>query len=110
MKLVSAVLPPHHLAAVHDALRRFGLPGLTVSEVFEQDGAQHDESHRGRRSSTDLSPQVRLDVLADDVDAGDLVRIIRRVVLDAAAGARMWVTPVDAAVRVRTGQRGVDAL
>jgi nitrogen regulatory protein P-II 1 len=109
MKLVTAVIPPHHLAPVHDALRRFGVHGLTVSEVFEQGSAGHEELHRGRRT-TELSPHLRLDVLADDIDAGDLVRIIRRVVLDTSAGARAWVTPVDAAVRVRTGQRGVDAL
>jgi nitrogen regulatory protein P-II 1 len=110
VKLVSAVLPPHRLAPVHDALRRFGVHGLTVSEVFEQGDVEHEELHRGRHSSTDLSPYVRLDVLADDIDAADLVRIIRRVALDSATDARLWVTPVDAAVRVRTGQRGVDAL
>jgi nitrogen regulatory protein P-II 1 len=102
MKLVSAVLAPHRLAAVHDALRRFGVHGLTISEVFERGDAGH--------SPADPSPHVRLDVLADDIDAGDLIRIIRRVVLDTGTGARMWITPVEAAVRVRTGQRGVDAL
>jgi nitrogen regulatory protein P-II 1 len=106
VKLVSAVFAPHRLAAVHDALRRFGLPGVTVGEVMVRDETCPTELFRGRRVVPDLSPHVRLDVLADDTDAADLVRIIDRV----AGAGRVWVSPVDAAVRVRTGQRGADAI
>jgi nitrogen regulatory protein P-II 1 len=105
VKLVSAVIVPHRFAAIQEALRRFGVFGLTVSEVFEQAGCPHSELYRGQRFTVDLSPCVRLDIVAHDGDAADLVRIIVRV-----AGGRVWVTPVDSMVRVRTGHRGVDAL
>ena len=105
MKLVSAVVVPHRFAAVQEALRRFGVVGLTVSAVFEQAGCPHSELYRGRRFTVDLSPCVRLDIVAHDGDAADLVRIILRV-----ADGHVWVTPVVSMVRVRTGHRGVDAL
>jgi len=105
VKLVSAVIVPHRFAAVQEALRRFGVVGLTVSEAFQQAGCPHRELYRGRRFTVDLSPCVRLDIVAHDEDATDLVRIILRV-----ADGHVWVTPVVSMVRVRTGQRGVDAL
>jgi nitrogen regulatory protein P-II 1 len=110
VKLVSAVIAPHRLAAVHDALRRFGLPGVTVSEVMERDWTRPDEVYRGRRVISDMDPHVRLDVLAEDSDADDLLRIIRRVAADGSGDGKVWVSPVEAAVRVRTGERGADAL
>ena len=110
MKLVSAVIVPHRFAAVQEALRRFGVHGLTVSEVLEQDGCPHGEFYRGQRFTVDLSPHVRLDIVAHDNDSADLVRIIWRVGAGQAGEGRVWVTPVESMVRVRTGQRGVDAL
>jgi nitrogen regulatory protein P-II 1 len=110
MKLVSAVIVPWRFAAVQTALRTFGVMGLTVSEVLEQDGCRHGELYRGQRITVDLSPHVRLDIVAHDSDAADLVRIIRRVAGSYAGDGRVWVTAVESMVRVRTGQRGVDAL
>jgi nitrogen regulatory protein P-II 1 len=110
MKLVSAVIRPHRFPAVKEALRTFGVRGATASEVFEQDGCQYGRLYRGQRFTLDMSPQVRLDIVAHDEDAGDLVRIILRVAAGQAGDGRVWVTPVESTVRVRTGQRGVDAL
>jgi nitrogen regulatory protein P-II 1 len=110
MKLVSAVIRPHRFAAVREALRTFGALGATASEVFEHDGCEHGQLYRGQRFTLDMSPQVRLDILAHDEDAADLVRIILRVTAGEAGDGRVWVTPVESLVRVRTGQRGVDAL
>jgi nitrogen regulatory protein P-II 1 len=110
MKLVSAVIRPHRFPAVKEALRTFGVRGATASEVFEQDGCQYGRLYRGQRFTLDMSPQVRLDIIAHDEDASDLVRIILRVAAGQAGDGRVWVTPVESTVRVRTGQRGVDAL
>ena len=110
MKLVSAVILPRRLAAVHDALRTFGVLGLTVSEVLEQGRRPHQQVYRGQGFRVDLDPHIRLDIVAHDSDAADLVRIIVRVAGSHAGDGWAWVTPVDSMVRVRTGQRGVDAL
>jgi nitrogen regulatory protein P-II 1 len=110
MKLVSAVIVPRRFAAVQEALRTFGVLGLTVSEVLEQDGHRHGEVYRGRHFTVGLSPHVRLDILAHDSDAGDLVRIIRRVAAAQGGDGRVWVSAIECVVRVRTGHRGVDAL
>jgi len=110
MKLVSAVIVPHRFAAVQEALRRFGVHGLTASEVLEHDGCPHSEFYRGQRFTVDLSPHVRLDIVAHDSDTADLVHIILRVAGSHAGDGRVWVTPVESLVRVRTGHRGVDAL
>ena len=107
---VSAVIAPHRFAAVQQALRTFGVLGLTVSDVLERDGCQHPEVYRGRRFQADLRPHVRLDIVSHESDADDLVRIIVRVAGGPRNSGRVWVTPVEALVRVRTGHRGIDAL
>jgi nitrogen regulatory protein P-II 1 len=109
MKLVSAVITPHRFAPVQQALRTFGVQGLTVSEVLEQETGR-PEVYRGRRFLVDLQPHVRLDIVAHDSDAADLVHIIVRVAGGPENGGRVWTTPVESLVRVRTGHRGIDAL
>ena len=110
MKLVSAIILPRRLAAVQDALRTFGVLGLTMSEVLEQGGPPHREVYRGQCFQVDAAPHVRLDIVAHDSAADALVRIIVRVAGTHAGDGWAWITPVDSMVRVRTGQRGVDAL
>ena len=110
MKLVSAVVDPQRFAAIQEALRTFGVLGVTVSEVFEQDGIRRGQLYRGQRFTIDLSVHVRLDIVAQDSDAADLTRIILRVSAGQSGSGRVWVTPVESVVRVRTGQRGLDAL
>jgi nitrogen regulatory protein P-II 1 len=110
VKVVSAIIGPHAFVPVQQALRRFGVLGLTVSQVLRQDGRCHREVYRGQGFAVDLQPYVRLDIVAQDDDAVDVVRILVRVTAGHAADGQVWVTPVDALVRVRTGQRGIDAL
>ncbi len=112
MKLVTAVLRPHSLDAVKQALQDAGVAGLTVSEA-QGFGRQrgHTEVYRGAEYSTDFVPKLRVEVLVDDADLSRIVDVVR-----AAAGSgkigdgKIWVVPIDDVVRVRTGEHGADAL
>lgn len=112
MRLVTAVVKPFQLDAVKDALQALGVAGMTVSEVSgygRQKG--HVEVYRGAEYSVDLVPKVRIEVLVDDFDVDKVVT----AVVDAARTGRIgdgkvWVTDVSEVIRVRTGERGVDAV
>ena len=112
MKLVTAVLKPFKLDDVKTALEAFGVHGLTVSEANgygRQKG--HTEVYRGAEYTVDLVPKVRLEVLVDDGDAEDVVEVILKSAQTGRIGdGKIWVVPVDEVVRVRTGERGVEAL
>jgi nitrogen regulatory protein P-II 1 len=112
MKLITAVIKPHKLDEVKSALESFGVQGLTVSEASgygRQKG--HTEVYRGAEYTVDLVPKVRVEVLCEAVDAA---RIVDAIVTAARTGkigdGKVWVSPVDTVVRVRTGERGSDAL
>ena len=112
MKLVTSVVKPFAVQDVKDALERLGVLGMTVSEVSgygRQKG--HTEVYRGAEYQVDLIPKVRMEVLCDDAVAD---RVVDAVVDAARTGTigdgKVWVTPVDTVVRVRTGERGADAL
>ena len=112
MRLVTAVIKPHKLEDVKNALEAFGVQGMTVSEASGY-GRQrgHTEVYRGAEYTVDLVPKVRLEVLVDDVDAGDVVDIIVKSASTGRIGdGKVWSTAVDDVVRVRTGERGLDAL
>jgi len=112
MKLVTAVIKPHTLDAVKTALQEAGVSGLTVSEAHgfgRQRG--HTEVYRGAEYRVDVVPKTRVEVVVDDADVERIVG----VVVDAARTGRIgdgkvWVTPVDDLVRVRTGEQGPEAL
>ncbi|MEY9873947.1 nitrogen regulatory protein P-II 1 [Streptacidiphilus sp. MAP12-33] len=107
MKLITAVLPASGFERVHEALRTLGIPGVTVTTVFARGvGRVHDEVYRGTRRRVELQPAIRLDLLAADADAADVVHVI------AVAGVlgTVWVTPVERAVRIRTREWGEAAL
>ena len=112
MKLVTAIIKPFKLDDVKAALETFGVHGITVSEASGY-GRQrgHTEVYRGAEYTVDLVPKVRLEVLVDDSDVDDVIDV---VVKSAATGrigdGKVWSVPVDTVVRVRTGERGVDAL
>jgi nitrogen regulatory protein P-II 1 len=97
---------------VKAALETLGVVGLTVSEVRgygRQKG--HTEVYRGAEYTVDLVPKVRVEVLTDDLDADKVVdTIIESARTGKIGDGKVWVTPVDAVVRVRTGERGADAL
>ena len=112
MKLVTAIIKPHQLDEVKEALEAYGISGMTVSEASGY-GRQrgHSEVYRGAEYTVDFVPKVRLEVLVDDVDAGDVLEVILKAAQTGRIGdGKIWSVPVDEVVRVRTGERGVDAL
>jgi nitrogen regulatory protein P-II 1 len=112
VKLVTAIVKPFKLEDVKAALETLGVLGLTVSEVRgygRQKG--HTEVYRGAEYTVDLVPKIRLEVLVDDLDADKVVDTVMEAARTGKIGdGKVWVTPVDAVVRVRTGERGADAL
>ncbi len=112
MRLVTAVLKPFKLGDVKAALEAFGVHGMTVSEV-QGFGRQrgHTEVYRGAEYVVDFVPKVRIDVLAEDADAADLIEVIVKAAGTGKIGdGKVWSVPVDEVVRVRTGERGAEAL
>jgi len=112
MKLITAIVKPHRVGDIKDALQAAGVRGMTVSEVSgfgRQKG--HKEVYRGAEYTIDLVPKVRVEVLVDD---SDLDSVLDTIVKTASTGAigdgKVWVTPVETVVRVRTNERGSDAL
>jgi nitrogen regulatory protein P-II 1 len=112
MRQVTAVIKPFKLDDVKAALEVLGVQGMTVSEV-QGFGRQrgHTEVYRGAEYTVDLVPKVRVDVLVDDYDADKIVDAIVEAARTGKIGdGKVWVTAVDTLVRVRTGERGPDAL
>lgn len=100
------------LEHVREALQIQGVAGMTVTEVSGY-GRQrgHLEVYRGAEYQVDLLPKVRLEVLVEDDDAGHIVDVLVSAARTGKIGdGKVWVTPVEAVVRVRTGERGPDAL
>ncbi len=112
MRLVTAIVKPFKLEDVKNALEAVGVQGMTVSEV-QGFGRQrgHTEVYRGAEFTVDFVPKVRIEVLVDDADAA---RVVDAVVTAAGTGSigdgKVWTTVVDEVVRVRTGERGPEAL
>jgi nitrogen regulatory protein P-II 1 len=112
MKLITAIIKPFTLDDVRHAVETAGVPGLTFTEV-QGYGRQrgHTEVYRGAEYQVDLVPKVRLEVLCDDEDADDLIGVMVKAAQTGRIGdGKVWSTPVDAVVRVRTGERGPGAL
>lgn len=112
MKLVTAIIKPFTLEDVKTALEQLGVLGMTVSEV-QGYGRQkgHTEVYRGAEYSVDFVPKVRVEVVVDDEAADKTVEVIVDAARTGKIGdGKVWVVPVDAVVRVRTGERGGDAL
>jgi len=112
MKLITAIVKPGRVDEIKAALQSNGVAGMTVSEASgfgRQKG--HKEIYRGAEYTVDLIPKVRLEVLVDDAD---LDRVVDLMVQSANTGSigdgKIWVTTVDSVVRVRTNERGSDAL
>jgi nitrogen regulatory protein P-II 1 len=112
MKLITAILKPFKLDDVKNALQAAGITGMTVSEAsgFGRQGG-HTEVYRGAEYTVDLIPKVRLEVLVDDADSANIVDVIVKAASTGSIGdGKVWTTPVDQVVRVRTGERGPDAI
>ena len=112
MKLVTAIIKPFTLDDVKGALVPLGVLGMTVSEV-QGYGRQkgHTEVYRGAEYSVDFVPKIKIEVVIDDTA---VEKVLEAVVEAARTGkigdGKVWVTPVETVVRVRTGERGSDAL
>jgi nitrogen regulatory protein P-II 1 len=112
MKQITAVIKPFKLDDVKAALEVLGVQGLTVSEV-QGFGRQrgHTEVYRGAEYTVDFVPKVRVDVVVSDGDVDKLVQAIVEAARTGKIGdGKVWVTPVESLVRVRTGERDADAL
>lgn len=112
MKLITAIIKPFKLEDVKSALETAGVEGLTVTEASgfgRQRG--HTEVYRGAEYTVDLVPKVRIDVVVNDADADSVVdTIVSAARTDRIGDGKVWVTPVETVVRVRTGERGGEAI
>ena len=112
MKLITAIIKPFKLDEVKDALQAAGITGMTVSEASGF-GRQlgHTEVYRGAEFVVNLVPKVRLEVLVDDTKVESALDLIVKAAHTGAIGdGKVWTTPVDQVVRVRTGERGSEAI
>ena len=112
MKLVTAIIKPFKLDDVKTALEGAGIVGITVSEV-QGYGRQkgHTEVYRGAEYQVDFVPKVKLEILVDDPAAAAVVDAVVSAAQTGSIGdGKVWVTPVETVVRVRTGERGADAI
>jgi nitrogen regulatory protein PII len=112
VKLITAIVKPFKLDEVKEALKGADVNGMTVTEVqgFGRQ-AGHTEVYRGTEYKIDFVPKTRIDLIVDD---GDVDRILDLISTAARTGkigdGKVWVTPVENLIRVRTGERDHDAL
>jgi nitrogen regulatory protein P-II 1 len=112
MQLVTAVIKPHMLDDVKEALRDVGISGMTVSEVkgFGRQGG-HTETYRGAEYRVDFVPKAKIEIVVDDADAQQVIDAIAASAQTGKIGdGKIWITPVELLVRIRTGERNVDAI
>lgn len=110
--MVTAILKPFKLDDVKDALQKAGVNGMTVSEV-QGFGRQrgHTEVYRGQEYTIDFVPKIRIEVLvADDEADGVVDAIVASARTEKIGDGKIWVTAVENVVRIRTGERGDDAI
>ena len=112
MKLIVAVLKPFKLDEVKEALKTIGVQGMTLTEA-QGFGRQrgHTEVYRGAEYEVDFVPKIRVEVLVDDAEVDEVVdAVVEHATTGKIGDGKVWVLPVEAVVRVRTGERGKDAL
>ena len=112
MKLVTAIVKPFTLDDVKTSLEDAGVLGMTVSEI-QGYGRQkgHTEVYRGAEYSVDFVPKVRIEIVVDDSIVDKVVDSIVQTARTGKIGdGKVWVSPVETIVRVRTGERGTDAI
>ncbi len=112
MKLITAVIRPHKVDDVKEALRKVGVHGITVTEVkgFGRQGG-HSETYRGAEYRVEFTPKAKLEILVDAADADAVTDTIRDTAVTGQIGdGKIWAVEVDTVVRIRTGERGKEAL
>ena len=112
VNLVTAVIKPHKVEEVKDALKAIGVQGMTVDEVkgFGRQGG-HTETYRGAEYKIDFVPKVRLEIVVDNSEVDRVVEAIKAAASTGKIGdGKIWVTNVDRIIRIRTGEEGSDAI
>jgi nitrogen regulatory protein P-II 1 len=112
MKLVIAVIKPFKLDDVKEALEGIGIHGMTVSDARgfgRQRG--HTEVYRGAEYQVDFVPKTRIEIAADDDQVDEVVKaIVANARTDSIGDGKVWVIPAEDVIRIRTGEKGPDAL
>jgi nitrogen regulatory protein P-II 1 len=112
MRKIEAIIKPFKLDEVKQALTELGASGLTVTEVKgfgRQKG--HTELYRGAEYVVDFLPKVKIEVVLDDAIVARAIEVIERAAKTGRIGdGKVFVAPVDEVIRIRTGERGPDAL
>ena len=112
MKLITAIIKPAKLDEVKQSLQAVGVAGMTVSEVSgfgRQKG--HTEVYRGAEYKVDLIPKVKVELIADEKEVPQIIEAITNAANTGSIGdGKVWTTPVDQVIRVRTGERGSEAI
>jgi nitrogen regulatory protein P-II 2 len=112
MKLITAIIKPFKLEEVRDALSTVGVLGMTITEVKgygRQKG--HTELYRGAEYAVNFLPKIRVEVVVPDEDADKIVEAIGSAAKTGQIGdGKIFVTPIEQALRIRTGETGADAL
>ena len=112
MKKIEAIIKPFKLDEVKEALQEIGIQGLSVTEVKgfgRQKG--HTELYRGAEYVVDFLPKVKVEVvLADDMTETAIDAIVQAAKTDKIGDGKIFVTPVEQAIRIRTGESGDDAI
>ena len=112
MKLITAIVKPFKVEDVKEALKDVGVVGMTVSEAqgFGRQGG-HTEVYRGAEYTVDFVPKVRMEILVEDELAQEVIEALVKAARTGQIGdGKVWAVPVEDVVRVRTGERGPDAL
>ena len=112
MKLITAIIKPYKLDDVRQAIADIGVRGVTVTEV-KGFGRQrgHTELYRGAEYQVDFVPKTKIELAVDDAILEQVIEAITNVARTGKIGdGKIFVTPLDAAVRIRTGETGSDAL
>jgi nitrogen regulatory protein P-II 1 len=112
LHLVTAIIKPHKLDDVKTALREAGVLGMTATEVkgFGRQGGK-TETYRGAEYTVDFLPKVKLEIVVDSVDAERVIGVITGAAQTGKIGdGKIWAVSVDSLTRIRTGEKGDDAL
>ena len=112
LHLVTAIIKPHKLDDVKTALREVGVLGMTATEVkgFGRQGGK-TETYRGAEYTVDFLPKVKLEILVDSNDADRIIGVITEAGRTGKIGdGKIWAVAIDSLTRIRTGEKGDDAL
>jgi nitrogen regulatory protein P-II 1 len=112
MKLITAVIKPFKLDEVKEALKGVGVQGITVTEVQgfgRQSG--HTEVYRGAEYTVEFVPKIKLEILADDADVEKISdALVGAARTDKIGDGKIWITDVSGVLRIRTGEKGGEAI